>query len=391
MRFNKKIKIVVPVLIIVGIILISRLSGSSGFVVETAPPLYCDIERGISINGKVQPVLSVSISPEVSGEIVSVGHKEGDAVRQGDTIIKIKPDLYISLVERAEAALGAASAQVSLQEVEAELCSGALERTRQLFNSGAASQEELERCDSEYRIASARLNSSQCEVLSARASLKEANENLLKTSIISPIAGIVTRLNVEEGERVVGTSQMAGTELFTVSDMGRMEIIAAVNENDISKIGLNDAVRIEIDAFPDELFSGRVSKIANSSKNIGTNIEQVSTFEVRIAIDPPDKSRENGKTHILPGMSASGSIIIEKKKMVKTVPVNSVFSKDGKDYVWITEKDGTVKSLQVSCGIRDLSKVEIITGIGDGDAVVTAPYSAITKLTEGVKVTINNE
>ena len=343
------------------------------------------IEKIIPANGKISPEKSVVISPEVSGEISSISVEEGDAVNQGEILLTIRPDLYKSLVDKTEAALNSAKAQAGLQQTKMALAAKDLARSRKLYEDGNLSKESLEKAESEYLIAIAQASGADCEIKSAEASLNEAKENLSKTTISAPMSGIITRLNVKKGERVVGTSQMAGTELFVISDMNHLEMSAEINENDIPEINIGDYVKVNIDAFRDKEFEGYVKKIANSSKNIGINTEQVSTFDVRIAIDLPPYNNNSG-LNVLPGMSASGSIVIERKNDVLSIPVGAVCSEQGREYVWIVENNGTVKPRNIRTGIRDLKYVEILTGIDTVDEFVSGPYSAIERLTEGVKI-----
>lgn len=390
---HKRMFIIFACLVIMTGALIRLMKSSDAVLVECERPTISSIERAIPINGKIRPVNSVSIAPEVSGEIVEINYAEGDTVLMDNVVVKIKPDLYITLVERAEATLGAAISRKELQLIEFNQAKKNFDRSIELYNHGNISLEEMEQTEKEYQTATAQLSSCNYDVKNAEAGLKEAQENLLKTSIRAPISGTVTRMAVKSGERVVGTSQMAGTDMFQISDLRKMELIVSLNENDIPKIKEKDSVTIKADAFPERQYHGFVDKIANSSKIIGTNIEQVSTFEVRIAIDnhPVSSDTEANKSGLLPGMSASGSIITEIREDVRTIPANAVFMKDRQEYVWIVNANGLAELRKITSGIRNLYKVEIINGVDDKDLIITAPYSAINNLTEGVKVKVVNE
>ncbi len=390
MKHKKAIVIIILVTLSL-IAYIAHKNRGNVIVVECSHPTVETIEKTIPVNGKIQPTKSISISPEVSGEIVDINYNEGDEVNYGDIIIRIKPDLYESLVERAEASLGSAISRMDLQSIELNHSKENHERSLILFTQGNISLEEKEISENEYNISLAQLNSCQYDVKTAEAALREAKENYLKTYIKAPMSGIISRMNVKIGERVVGTSQMAGTELFQIVGMNRMELIVNLNENDIPKVKINDSVKITVDAFPDRNYYGFINKIANSSKNIGANIEQVSTFEVRILIDSHSFISGINEEMLLPGMSASGSIIVDKKSDIKTIPTNAIFTKDNKEYIWIVNKEKIAELREITSGIRNLQRVEIISGLSDEDLVVIGPYSAINRISEGEKIKIEDE
>lgn len=361
------------------VVFISSL-GSDEMEVECEEVTFATIVESIPTSGRIQPVVEVKISPDVSGEVVELSCKEGDEVSRGDTLLMIRQDLYISQVEQAEAALNALKAEHLRQEAEERQARLAYERGLLLFEAEAISESEFEEVKARYEIAQECVKAARYSILSGRAQLKEARENLAKTTIFAPMDGIVSRMNIEKGERVVGTSQMAGTEMLRIADFSKMELLVDVNENDIVRIRLRDSAQVEIDAYPHCRFTGFVTQIANSAKNIDATFNQVTNFEVRIEIVP-------GEHRLLPGMSATASIFTGSSEEVATVPLKSIFTIDGTEYVWIVEDGRTVRRKQVTSGIQDFSRIEILSGVGPGDKVITGPLGAITKsLADGQRI-----
>lgn len=346
---------------------------------------FSPIVETIPSSGKIRPVVEVTISPDVSGEIVDINFKEGDFVRKGDVILQIKRDLYLSVVEQAEAALGTLEAQFHRQEAELRQAERSYRRNLVLFEGGAISVEDFEACEAAYIIAKESLSAAEFNVKSGEAALKEANENLVKTTIISPIDGTISALDVEEGERVVGTSQMAGTQMLRIADLSRMEVVVDVSENDVVHISAGDSVRIDVDAWPKLKFDGIVTQIANSAKNVGLLFDQVTNFEVRIEILPQ-------QARLLPGMSASTQIVTRSSDAAISVPVSAVFARERKEFVWVLKEDMTVEERQVETGLQDLKNIEITSGLLVGESIVTSPASAISKdLANGMKVRLTQE
>ena len=258
----------------------------------------------------------------------------------------------------------------------------------------------------DLKAAGESVNSAKFSVKSAEASLKEAKENLQKTSIYAPISGTVSRLNVEKGERVVGTVQMAGTELLRIANLNVMEVKVDVNENDIVSVSLKDTAIIEIDAYLKEKFKGIVTEIANSANVLGVSTDQVTNFEVKIRILSSSYSHliEVNKPYpFRPGMSATVEIQTKYKADVLTVPIQAVTTRidsvnndtidvdkkkdeDVKEIVFVYS-EGKVIQQEVKTGIQDDSYIEILEGLKEDDEVVTAPYSAISRrLKDGKKV-----
>lgn len=350
-----------------------------------------DLVETISASGKLRPVTEIAVSPDVSGEIVELNFREGDRVRKGDILLKIKQDLYLSIVEKAEAALGSLRAEYNRQQAAARQSATALTRAKSLFAQQAISASELEAAQAEYEMMNGQLNAARWNVRSGEASLKEARENLTKTVIRAPMEGTVSRMNVALGERVVGTSQMAGTELLRIADFSRMEVVTDVGENEVVRIAPGDSVSLSLDAYPRLTFSGLVTQIANSSKFVAAGIGQVANFEVRIAVQPASYQTllQDDPTPLKPGMSAVASIITRSRRDVITIPLQSVFLRGRREAVWSVSDAGTVTAKEIETGIQDLTRIEVRSGLAIGESIVCAPYQAITQtLTEGCRVKV---
>ena len=350
-----------------------------------------DLVETIPASGKLRPVKEIAVSPDVSGEIVELNFREGDPVQKGDILLKIKQDVYLSMVERAEAALGSLRAEFNRQQAAARQADAALSRARSLYAQQAISASELEAAQAESEMMNGQLNAARWNVRSGEASLKEARENLTKTVIRAPMDGTVSRMNVSLGERVVGTSQMAGTELLRIADFSRMEVVTDVGENDVVRISPGDSVLLTLDAYPRLTFSGLVTQIANSSKIVGAGIGQVANFEVRIAVQPSSYQAllQDDPTPLKPGMSAAASIVTRSRRDVLTVPLQSVFLRGRREAVWSVDDAGTVTAREIETGIQDLTRIEVRAGLAAGETIVCAPYQAITQtLTDGCRVKV---
>ena len=341
---NAKLKkLGVGIFILTVIMLIGILTGiiktENVLKVETEVAEKRTITETVSASGKIQPEVEVKISPDVSGEIVELLIKEGDRVSKGDLLIKIKPDIYKSILERSKASVNTAKANLAKSKAQLMESDAKFNRNKRLYNQGAISLSEFEQIEATYKVTELNVESSQYAVSSAEASLNEAEENLDKTSIYAPVEGTISMLNVELGERVVGTGQMSGTELLRLADLSAMEVAVEVNENDIVRVHLNDTALIEVDAFLGEEFKGIVTEIANSANVSGVSADQVTNFEVKIRI------LEN--TNFRPGMTASVEVQTKLVKDVISVPIQAV----------TTRKD-TAKEEKLNKEKKHLEKVE---------------------------------
>lgn len=371
------------------------------------------ITEFITANGKIQPETEVKISPDVSGEIIELYVEEGNEVLKGDLLCVIKPEMYVSALNRAEAALNSSKArlaQAQAQQIERQL---AYKRAKQLYEKGTIPISEFETADAAFKVSEAEVRAAEYAVRSAEATVEEAREQLTKTKIYAPISGTIAALNVEKGERVVGTSMMVGTEMMTVADLEKMEVQVEVNENDIVKVMKYDTALVEVDAYLNRKFKGIVTEIANSASTTGMTSDQVTNFDVKVFLlkesyeDLIDPSTGN-LYPFRPGMSATVDILTETRPDVISVPISAVTTrikkedggtkevedeaagddsndtdksvkKEEKQEVVFLFSEDRVKKVEVKTGIQDNNSIEILEGIGEGDEVVVAPYNAINR------------
>jgi HlyD family secretion protein len=376
------------------------------------------ITEFITANGKIQPETEVKISPDVSGEIIELYVAEGDQVKAGDPLCVIKPDMYISALNRAEASLNSSKArlaQAEAQQIEREL---AFKRAKQLFDTNTIPVSEFESAEAAFKVAQSEVRAAEFSVKSAEASVEEAREQLVKTRIFAPIPGTISALNVEKGERVVGTSMMIGTEMMVVADLDRMEVQAEVNENDIVKVTLNDTALVEVDAYLNRKFKGVVTEIANSAKVSGTATDQVTNFDVKVLLlhesyaDLID-STSRKLYPFRPGMSATVDILTNTRDSVISVPIAAVTTRvldeeikdeetagiesglaksDERTEVVFLHKDGRAWQHPVKTGIQDNVSIEITEGLSEDDEVIVSPYNAISKtLKDSIAVKVVTE
>lgn len=399
MKNNKILKILVPVVIVLLIFaVIGKKAGWFGKAVTVKVAVENAEKRllveTITANGKIQPEKEVKISPDVSGEIVELTVKEGDNVEKGQLLIRIKPDIYLSQKDRSLAAISSARARLAQSEAQFTQAELTFNRTKQLFEEQTISRSEYEQAEASYRIAKAEVDAAKFSVVSSEASLKEANENLIKTSIYAPMTGTVSMLLVELGERVAGTGMMAGTEMLRVADLSRMEAQVQVNENDIVRVNLGDTAMIEVDAYLDKKFKGIVTEIANSAKTTGVSADQVTNFDVKILVLPESYKDlvDAGNPNLFrPGMSTTADIQTETKAGIITVPIQSVTTRTDTTQKVATQSDKDVRTLvfttdgkyalakDVKTGIQDNNYIEILEGIAEKDQVISSPFSAISK------------
>jgi HlyD family secretion protein len=407
--------------------------------VEIAAVKQADITEKVSASGKVQPEVEVKISADVSGEIIELAVKEGDSVKKGQLLFRIRPDNYQSLLDRARASVNTAKASLSqskatLAQSNARFIRLKLdhERNRKLYEQKVISEADWENSKANFEVAENELQAAQSNVESARfgienaeATLKDAAENLRKTTVYAPMGGIVSRLNVEQGERVVGTAQMSGTEVLRIANLRNMEVEVEVNENDIVRIVLGDSAEIEVDSYSylRRKFKGVVTSIANSAVETA-NAETVTEFKVDVRIDPASYqdlvAKNPGTFPFRPGMTASLEILTDHRDNVLAIPLSAVASrslnKDGKKkdkrapeekteaekrreensqekaevvFVFANQK---VEMRKVKTGIADFEQVEVLEGLKEGEKIVTGPFTAITKnLEDGDEVRIKDK
>ncbi len=398
----------------------------------------------VTASGKIFPETEVKISSDVSGEIVELYIQEGDSVYTGQILAKIDPDTYESTVERGRASVNSAKAnkaasatqiqtsKAQIQQIQAQLTNAKTvhDRNAKLLSEGVISQVEFDQSLSSLQGLQANMSSAEASleaakqgvegasfsVQSAEATLREMQTSLSRTIIKSPTDGIVSSLSVEQGERVVGTIQMTGTEMMRIANLSAMEVQVDVSENDILRVSLNDKVDIEVDAYLDRKFAGYVTEIANSASNIGgaasLNTDQVTNFVVKVRVDSEsykDLLGPSKRYPFRPGMSASVDIRTETMDDVLAIPIQAVTVREKEEdedeenkkkkaaddeleeVVFVMEAD-TVRMVNVTTGIQDDEYILVTSGLEKGEMIVTGPYSAISKkLDEGDAVRIKEE
>ena len=370
-----------------------------------------DIVETVAATGKIQPEVEVALSSEVSGEIIELPVVEGQKVQKGDLLVKINPDLIQAAVSQSQAGLQNVRAQYSQALASEKNAKLTYERNKALFEKGVISKAEWDKSVADYDMSTANAQAAYYNVQSASANVKQSMDNLSRTTIYAPMSGTVSKLSMEVGERVVGTAQMAGTEILRVANLQNMEVEVDVNENDIVKVSVGDSTIVEVDAYLKREFKGIVTEIANSAESALT-ADQVTNFKVKVRIVPESyKDLTEGKPEnfspFRPGMTATVDIITNKKKNIIGVPISAIVIKSDttdskKPYVAETSsataekfeavyvKEGDVAKLRiVKTGIQDDSNIEILSGLKEGETVITGPYNTVTKsLKQGDKVEV---
>ncbi|MDB5020567.1 MAG: efflux transporter periplasmic adaptor subunit [Pedobacter sp.] len=388
----------------------------------------------VTASGKIQPETEVKLSSEVSGEVTELLVKEGDVVKKGQLLCKVRPDVLKSGYDRARASYSSqkasvASSEQQLKQSQANFVNAeaTYKRNVELFKKKVISTAEFDAAQAAYTTAKTNLESAKQNVIGARfgleqsgANVQEASANLAKATIFAPVDGVISKLSVELGDRILGTAQFAGTEIMRISNLSSMEVDVDVNENDINRVNVGDSATIEVDAFADKKFKGIVTEIASSSKDIGTastSVDQVTNFLVKIRIVAESYNDIKGGAKDLPspfrpGLSATVDIQSESVKGL-SVPIQAVFTgnntktatdtkadtegsadkqksklndKTIKQFVY-TFADGKVKQVEVTTGIQNDQYIIVKSGLKAGTEVVSGPYSAIqNRLKDGMKV-----
>lgn len=426
----------------VGIAIASSKRKKEPTKVEYAEVVKRTIYARVTESGTIQPTIEVPIAPDVSGEVVELYVKEGQQVKKGQLLAVIRPDNYKAALEQSQASVNMSQAdysqaQASINQTRVNMTQDSVnvERVRKLHKEKIVSDSDLENAilklnlsKSQYEATKYTIQAAFYRLKSAEASLKQAQQNLNRTNIYASMDGTITRLNVEVGQRVVGTMQMAGTEMMKIADLQSMEVVVEINENDIVNLNLGDSALIEVDAFPNKKFFGQVTDVAYSATKsaLGTS-DQVTSFEVKVRILPTsyaDMMKTAGEipstnlSPFRPGMSALVEIFTDKVEDVVAVPLQSVTlhrekvveekskspwggdsevktdektkpadKKDIKEVVFVYD-NGKVKEMPVKTGIADDTYIEIKDGISTGVKVVTGPYVVLTKeLTDSMQVT----
>jgi HlyD family secretion protein len=413
---TKKIIIILSAVVVVLILLaVFGKKDNKGIKVTSEKTALHNITEEVSASGTIYPENEVKISPDVSGEIIDLYVKEGDTVKRGQLLVRINPDIYQTQLEQARAGLNNAKAtssniqaQLTRTKANVEYQRKQFEMQQKLYKDKVISQQEYNNAEAQYEMAKAELQAAEKQVLasqynteSVEASLNQAGKTYNRTSVIAPTDGIITGLVSKKGERVVGTAQMAGTEMMRISDLERMEVRVDVNENDIVRINVGDTAGIDVDAYQGKLFKGVVTQVANSAKTSAVNMstDQVTKYEVKILVlrsSYEDLMKENGgKMPFRPGMSSTVHIYTKHETQVMAVPVGAITMKEKKDNsgekeeVVFVIKNGKAVRRKVKTGIQDTKYIKIIEGLKKDEEVITAPYEAINlKINEGSKVNV---
>ena len=407
-----KKKTFVWIIVIVVILLIVLISGkkagwfgkSGNFKeVEVTSIRLIDIIETVAATGKIQPEVEIKLSSEVSGEIIELPIIEGQQVKKGDLLVSINPDLVQAMLDQSQAGLQNVKAQLTQAEANLANVKINFERNKSLFEKGVISRSDWERSQTDYEVAQANVRSAFYNVESAKSSVKQSRDNLSRTSIFAPRDGTISKLSVELGERVVGTAQMAGTEIVRVANLNNMEVEVDVNETDIVKVNVGDSTIVEVDAYLKREFKGVVTEIANTAENT-LSVDQVTNFKVKVRILPDSYkdltvNRSDNYSPFRPGMTATVDIITNLKEKIIGVPISSIVIKTdtssttaqqvvketkstkAEKFECVFVKEGDVAKLRViTTVIQDDSNIEIISGLKEDDLVITGPYNTVTKI-----------
>ena len=422
---KKKVYIIIGIIVALIIVLIALSKAGvlgdndKSIEVETAKANEITIVETVSATGKIQPEIEVKISSEVSGEIIALPVKEGQVVKKGDLLVKINPDLYTSGLNRSVSNYSGTKAGLSQADASFKEAQANYNRNKTLFEKGIISRSDWDKAIASFEVAKASKQTAYYNVQSANATVKEAKDNLGRTTIYAPADGTISMLNVELGERVLGTQQMTGTEILRVANLNNMEVEVDVNENDIVKINIGDETKIQVDAYLKKEFKGIVTSISNSASST-TTADQVTNFKVKVRIlkeSYMDLIQGKPATYspFRPGMTATVDIITTRKENVIGIPISSVVIKSDTTATSkieiVDEKEGdkvkTKSDKKLECvfvkvgdkakirivktGIQDDANIEILSGLKKGDEVITGPYVTVSKdLNSGDKVKINS-
>lgn len=419
MKKNTIIWISVATVVLLVLLIVGKKEGWYGKSgdykeVEIAKIELINIIETVAATGKIQPETELALSSEVSGEIIELPLKEGQVVEKGDLLVKINPDLIQAMVSQSQAGLQNVRAQMAQTEAGEKNAKLNYERNKTLFEKGVISKSEWDKSIADYDMAQANRKAAYYNVQSASANVKQSVDNLSRTTIYSPMAGTISKLSVELGERVVGTAQMAGTEIVRVANLQNMEVVVDVNENDIVKISVGDSTKVEVDAYLKREFRGVVTEIANSAET-ALSADQVTNFKVKVRILPDSyKDLTEGKpasySPFRPGMTATVDIITNTKKNIIGVPISAIVirtdtsstksigaptnnTSSAEKFEAVYVKQGEEAKLRVvKTGVQDDTNIEIVSGLKEGETVITGPYNTVTKLLKpGDKVSIASE
>jgi HlyD family secretion protein len=442
---NKTVKwVLIIVGIVIAVVVIGKLltggGNKGGIKVSTEKAAKRTIIETVNASGKIYPEVEVKISPDISGEVTELNVEEGDSVKKGQVLARIYADIYALQRDQAASVVNQSSATVDNSKAALEALKANLDQAQQtynrnktLFDQKVISKSELENYEAVYRSAQANYNAAQQNIKSLQAGvqtsqtgLTRANKDLSRTTLTAPMDGVISSLKIKKGERVAGNSFNVGTEMMTVADMSILEVRVDVGENDIVKVNIGDSVDIEVDAYNNRKFKGVVTKIASSTASAASSSasNDVTNYEVRIRLDKESyKDIANQKFPFRPGMNASADIKTRRVDNVLAVPITAVNARvkgsdksmadkkkedeknkpddnqmdetktpandELEEVVFVLQKDGKVKKAVVKSGVQDINYIEILSGLAEGDEVITGPYNAISQtLKDGSKVKV---
>ncbi len=418
-------------LIVILLIVLGGGGDKEGLKISAETATTRTIIETVNASGKVYPEIEVKVSPDISGEVVELTVEEGDTVQRGQVLARIYADIYATQRDQASAGVTQMQAQVANSRAQLGALKATLDqaetnynRQKDLLAQKVISRLEFEQAEQAYLTARANYNAAvqgiranEASVQSAMANLNRASKDVSRATITAPMTGVVSLLAVKKGERVVGTAQMAGTEIMRIADLNSIEVRVDVGESDIPKVKIGDTALVEIDAFNNRKFKGLVYKVANPLPSVGAaGGNEVTNYKVHIRLlydSYADLLRTGNGFPFRPNMNASADIQTRTVSNVLAVPINAVTTRDKKtdkvpekksddkkeneapestndepaEVVFVMQKDGTVKKYNVQTGIQDINYIQIISGIKKGDKVITGPYNIVTKtLKDGTKV-----
>jgi HlyD family secretion protein len=454
---NKTLKwVIISLVILIVLLIILKKAGvlgkDEGIKVTAEKVARRTIVQTVNASGKIYPEVEVKMSPDISGEIVQLDVEEGDSVKKGQVLARIYGDIYATqrdqaaaIVNQQQAQLANSQASIGAMQAQLDEAKKTYDMQKELYEGKVISANEFNTAEAAYKSALANfnaakqgINAGQAGVQSARAALAKANKDISLATLVSPMNGVVDLLNVKKGERVVGSSMMAGTEMMRIADMSKIEIRVDVGENDIPKVHLGDSATIEVDAYNNRKFTGKVTQIASSNNGAASQTEtaantstDVTNYKVYIRLDREsyqdliDPKRPKAFP-FRPGMSASADIQTKTNTNVLSIPINAVTTREKNDstgnnksavttpidnnqtavtnnantdndldeVVFVVQPDGTVRKQVVKTGIQDINDIEVTEGLKEGDEVVTGPYDVVSKtlkLKDKVKIVSKNE
>lgn len=437
--------ILISIGIIIAIVAVAKVAGGGddGIKVSVEKATKRTIIETVTASGNIYPEIEVKISPDISGEITELNVQEGDSVKKGQVLARIFADIYAlqrdeaaSQVSSSQATVANSNAALAALEASLDQAKQAFDRNKTLYDQKIISKSEFEQFETVYRTAQANYNAAkenikslQAGVQSAQTGLTKANKDLSRTTLVAPMDGVISSLQVKRGERVAGNSFNIGTEMMTVADMDTLEVRVDVGENDIIKVKIGDSADVEVDAYNNRKFKGVVTQIASSTKTSSGSVvtsNDVTSYEVRIRlykesyIDLIDPKRPK-RFPFRPGMNANADIKTRRLDNILSVPITAVNARikgsdksladrkkeeqqkpednpnkvetstgdELEEVVFILQKNNTVKKVIVKSGIQDINYIEIREGIKEGDEIITGPYTAVSQdLKEGTKVKV---